>query len=409
MLGEVISMKNALQGVGNLLDSEYEPTLKDTSLFMTKGSLIKLLKPFIIEPVFIVSNTVKNNSDVDTNLIKTNLNIFTAFYVKAFEVLTNYYGYTAQISIELLASNRTTSVKNLNKSIFGKKGLTFENFNETFIDVLNSSTILEAEATDDAEIEAEEREKKRIKERDEVRSAVDFKIKRSGKSDVGDFAKDIPKTMYREATITFDVSKNTESGAAFKTISLPIIIKANIIYTDDKNILNMLQVKDKNKSFLSRYLDLQIGAVSLYDFIFAGDLIKEYKKHKINDHDDLIGHMRKRSIGSDFQLIKSGAQGFQKMYGVLIVGKNLKKSMDASAGGDINRRGNHNKIHESLQSLLINVVDTDYETVDVYTHELDGKSTMSFKELKKAGKKKEEDLTELYKTMFMNNQRSMFS
>lgn len=207
-------------------------------------------------------------------------------------------------------------------------------------------------------------------------------------------------TIFKTFEIT--IRQETAYGKSLPTLVIPITIKTYVIYTKVEQIVNMIEPQDMKKSFLYRLDEYKSGAIKFRDLIFAGDLIKSYKKNKLKDKDNLLQLMSNRNMTSANKSIKYGKEGFEKFYNMIVITADEVPLFKRSVGGDIEKPNYKDKFLNMVRGLLFTVVDLDYERISVYIKDLTGKSDISFNGLKR---KKDGDfqLTDFLKTMMNNN------
>lgn len=169
-------------------------------------------------------------------------------------------------------------------------------------------------------------------------------------------------------------------------IIIPVFIKANVVYTEFDNILNMVDVNDREANLGNRFDAYRSGAISLKDLIFAGDLVKSYKEKLFKDKDGLIDYMNKRSEKSNKELLRHGALGFARYYSMLVLTKNQLTTIEARVGGKIGKPRYKERILEQSKSMMVTIMDEDYERVSIYTKDLNGVTDVSYRQIAKQTK-----------------------
>ena len=98
-----------------------------------------------------------------------------------------------------------------------------------------------------------------------------------------------------------------------------------------------------------------------------------------------------------------GAVGFNKYYGILIVSKNQMTIIEQKLGGSITKPRYRVMLMGQTKSLLINVVDTDWERVSINIKDLAGTTDLSYKVINnKKGSNNSSDLADIFKAMSSN-------
>ncbi len=397
MIGSFMTLAQTLGVVGGILGKiekgeDITPSNKEVALYAAQGSMIRLLSSFIIEPTIVISRNLREE-EITEKLAEINLDIFASFYIQVFNILTNVYGIKDETAFDVLSSSGSLPVNGNNKFSM----MSLEDFQDT-INILpiknNSKEYLSIESRKDAK----KTEKHNIK-----------LIPGKGKETLPILPTLIQKEIEITKTVKSDTIKRTgpdgneTEHVMDKEIVIPVLIKATVIYSDFKDIETMISTNDRDKSFSSRLDEYRSGMISMKDLIFADDLISLYKNNKIKDKDDLINHMESRATAANKKLLSTKAIGMNKFYGILIVSKSQLSIIESNLGGKITKPRYKEMLMQQTKSLLINVVDTDWERVEVFTKDLKGTSDLSYKAIKgKKGSNDSSDLAEVFKSISSN-------
>ncbi len=346
-INTIFSQKNKMETTKLDLKTE-----SGRSLLLTRGSMTKLIGKFIIEPKIIVSRGLKNHEHVE-KVIEMNIDIFTSLYTRVFQILADVHGQETETIIELMSS-RVTDYNSLAK-------VGYESYDNLLVNLESEDGVLPLKS-----------------------NGVEAEVSNEGldKSAVG-------KMILREVIIK---TKGKGKKGDSYIIETPVLIRAAIVYTDIKNINNMLTVNDNDKSFWNRLDDYQSGAIPLKDLIFAGDLIKDYKAKKLKDNDDLIKDMEERTREANIKLATEGTVGFNRYYQMIIVGDDDKIKLERSLKGKLSKEKFKDRFLEQSKSLALTVFDEDYERAIFMLKDIKGNTDVSYKSLSKSGNKDNEVL-----------------
>lgn len=453
-LGSAIAHVATLIGLYKNADTDnmeqFIKRCQQENIFLSyNGSIAKLVSKFIVEPVIICSDKLKTHELTD-KINKLHTDIFASFYAQAFQILTSTHNMNANVALELLSTDTgsfisaTTSRvlnvlaqeghvggfhadlisdgKYLNIS-FGleadndKKGNSpfdamrstvlssaFDNVVDNVIkDAGNEKTKatngdtpkVDSNTTKDKDKDGNKKKEDDEKTNNRVRAMRESRI-----NSVKDDDNLAMSTIFKTFEIT--ITQTTVDGNKLPTLVIPITIKTYVIYTKVEQILNMVEPRDIKKSFLYRLDEYKSGAIKFRDLIFAGDLIKSYKKNKLKDKDNLLQLMSNRNMTSANKAIKVGKEGFEKFYNMIILTADEVPLFKRPVGGDIEKPNYKEKFLNMVRGLSFTIVDLDYERISVHIKDLTGKSDISFNGLKR---KKDGDfqLTDFLKTMMNNN------
>ncbi len=360
----MISLVDAVKAIDLYLESDITGVSKEKAeVFYSQGSMLKLINKFIVTPTIIVSNSVKGEK-VIADVIEHNVSLFTSLYSQVFTTLVSLHGISPSVAFELLSSSYETYYSGLpgteDNSLTDLVAMEDSEF--AFLPGLEASTG-----------KPNTKKKKKIITR---KRSVDAKIKDGDKNHIG-------KLITRDVEISIDFTNKNGDKRKFV---IPVVIRANVIYTDFKNINNMLS-KEDGESFLDRIDEYRAGAITIGDLIFANDLIKNYKKRRINDKDDLIREMRLRELNSASKLTKHGAAGFGKLYQMIIIGNDDAVMVEKQLRGSLHKERVKEAFLNATSSLTATIVDRDYERVVMFINDLKGSIDLSFKAVEqKSGK-----------------------
>ncbi len=373
MFGTMIGSIKTVDTVLGLIKDGEEGKIEDLAksdkkrpVLYSNGSMIKLLNKFIIEPKIIVSSSLRTNKETE-DAISLNLDLFTSMYSQVFNVLTNIYNVGDDVAFDLLSSSVDSSgLSGAFESLDGLISMEDSAFPSLPI---NSSVVVSNEADKEAHAVG-------------MRASI-----KKGESPIS-------KLITREIEIII----KTDAKSGSKTIIVPILVKASIIYTDFSNIEKMMAVSSKDKKFLNRLDDYRAGAISLSDLVFASDLIKDYKSKRIKDVDDLIKNMENRSRSSKIKVVSAGAVGYNKYYQMIFINAEEKARIERSIAGKLSKDKYKEEFLEQTNSLTLTVLDSDWERATIYIKDLKGSSDVSFKSLSK-GSKADDRMDDMLKLM----------
>jgi len=393
---------------------------KEYRLIKTDGSIIKLLNKYIVEPTIVVSNDLRQE-DVIEKIIQLESDMFAGFYMQAFNVMTNVDDLSFPVAFDSLStdtggltrallSGATLAVEDRDylKEIFedgftlsieaaGKYGPRTNPRHAKPKNKIDQATALRASEfqhrknmdENNAKYKAEQDKKNfEYKEKmdaqrrqDEIdkenRLAKNPNYNAAVSSNMKDL--EVPAGIQRYIDITVKAKNGTE-------LIIPVLIKANILFTSITNIMNVLETNSYEKSFGARFDDYRAGAISLVDLIFAGDLIKEYKDNRLKDKDDLLKVINSRVTSANSKMIDNKFAGFEKYYNMYIVTESDKIRIENKLKGKLKNDRTKQKFLEQTYGLAVTVVDRDHERVRIALKDLRGATDITYRGLSKACK-----------------------
>lgn len=372
-------------------------TSSKAGLIRTDGSITKLLSSYVVEPVVIVSNSSKD-TDVIDKILEVNADIFSSFYLQAFDILTSLHEVNGQVAIDILGTDNSGLTRTLLKG--ASTYLSKEDMKDELSKLLDTNSALSIEVSDSKAGTIKINDKSlfgtttttgNIKEDERLN-------KMSSQPLYGILQRNLQITL----SVKHEVTKEGKSHP-FRdhTVIIPITVKMHVIYTGIDNILNMLAPNSKDKSFGYRLDEYRAGAISLTDLIFANDLIKQYKDNKLKDKENLLELINNRKLSANSKIVDTKAIGFEKFYNMLVVTSEDKVRLDKHIRGDITSEKYKQDLLTQAYAMTCTVIDQDYERVYILTKDIRGRTDISFKALNKR-KDKDVDMSEIMKALMSN-------
>jgi hypothetical protein len=446
MLGSLSQLigvfQSALDFTGSGSDKVFSE--RELELMSTNGSITKLLGKYVVTPTILVSKNLRGEEAVD-DLIRTNINIFAAFYAQAFTILAEVQDMRPSAVFDILSSGSTSSrsiVNSLKRRLdesslsHGTEALLNDELDFLPINGLvpgieatykgrnggsNSNNRNNKFYRDDSTHNEYSKGSNHLTNYGNVvknstsntktineavnKDSLTQRFDKRRYDTVKDKDSDLIATISKEINITVRVRVSvSDSSIETREIIVPVIIKANVIFTDFENITNMIDTRSDSHRFGTRLEEYLSTEINFKDFMLASDLIAKYKKNKIKDKDDVINLLNHRTHHAKRKAAVHFAAGFQMYYGMLIIDNDQKKIIDGYMNGDIVKREKFKeKLMEESASLLVSIVDQDYERVTILTKDITGNSDIPFKSLKaKGGKSDSSDMSEIFKAMVNN-------
>lgn len=358
--------------ISNIKNGNLEDLTKDTlNVLAMPNTMAGLMKPTIITPTIVVSEKLRGTKYID-DVIRHNIKLFASFYLQSFEILVALKGVKPSIAIEMLSSSSTSAYKKVSFENF-KPVVNLEDMQNDF-DFLPIGDI-EAGLEDYRSVTSEKNYK--ISKRDDNEATFGtyvFEIKL-------DFSKNV----------TFHKTGNTKDVTGLldinKAMTIPITVQANIKYASLGEIINVLEVEGEHKKFVNRADDLMSGKISWSNFIFCGDLIREYKQQKLKDENDLIKLMQNRKYASLATLPEHKMFNFSAKYATLIISESEVSVINKYLPRDLKTKKGKEALMDKMSAMLVTTVDTEEGMVEVKIDEIEADTVVSIENMAKNSKK----------------------
>lgn len=367
------------------------------ALAESKGSITRFLGAYTVEPVIIASKGAKEE-EIFERIVGMCTDIFCSFYLQAFEVLTSIGGYSAGYAIDKLSTDRgdmfsytqtgvMDTVRDVQRTVDAvntARNLSWNSYERdrpldsglNYMQALMSDNPLLSLSINVESKDKDMRDKKEIGLRE-------------GATDTRQYTDSLYAANFRQLKISID-TKYTQPGKfngqtklpdtkVHRTIVIPIQVRAHVIVTDINDIANSLTPRATDKSFLNRFMEWRSGGIDFFkDLIWCDDIIKEYKANRIKDKQDLLGRLLRKEISAGS---KSGHEGFEKHYNMIVVTKEDKFILDKAIRGDIGNEKYKQHFLSSILGLGLVILDRDYERAEISIKDIRGQSVTSYKNI----------------------------
>lgn len=436
VIGGLMSGKDAKE-ITNDVNKKYD-------LITSNGSITKLLSRYIVEPVIFATYDAKE-SDVFDNVTALNVDIFTSFYMQAFQVLTNQMGVDSNTAIQLLSTDSSAfspqDVLNIGSKMIGRKkfGVStplanlFATEDYNYLEAINnpknrflklSMEWGETEVTqepdyNDPELTDDDRRMLEYKFRKQTELDVDkanlrdqiWTRDRAPSSSRIEMDRDMneldkhPLYAIQTRSLNIKINVNTGDAKSSATVIIPVIVKAHIIVLGVQDLINALRPNKHTKSFTYRLDEFRAGSISFKDLIFCSDLIKDYKDVKKKDKNSIVDLINARNLNANATAVLSGGKGFEANYNMIICTTDDKVKLDKAMNGDIYKEAVKQNFLADLHAIGCTVLDNDYERMTLLIKDIRSKSDTGYKALKKRSKNDSvEDMVKMTQSLLMNKQ-----
>lgn len=338
------------------------------------GRMTSVIADYTIEPL-ILSTRGAISSEAGESAAHLATNIFTAYYVQTFQILSNVYGIDPNTVVTLLSSKIS---KNTASSMISVAN------DETSIDHLFSDSRLTL--FKDVAAEAITYAK------NEYHGSI---------SDGGKDKSDLYATLTRNVSVQIDLKNGN-------VVSLPINVYGRMINIDTNTLITICSPRGEDKSFWNRLDDFRAGVITFSDFIFGSDLIKEHKRGRLESgNNDVIGKMNSRARTAAGKMAITGlSKGFEANYNFYIITHEDLQVVNKYMRGDIITK---DKLKEDFldqaRAMGLIILDDDYQKATVMIKDIYGSSTLSYSALSKqsvTGNSSSDNYSEILKALVSN-------
>lgn len=380
-------------GNGSTISQLASPVIKfSKNLFTSDGSIMSLLNPFIVEPTIFVSNSVRNEPDIMHKAIAEQVDIFCGFYTMAFQIMNELSGTTSNVYLKKLSTSSYDYALRTPTVIKDVARTAFESYHQFCSDRMYNG--------DDNGV--------MIFNRSKTLSGCFESHNMPSTKSLGDSMGYGVHTRFFELTTRrmFTIEKKDKNGNTFeenveKDLVIPICVRAHIVFFNMDDISSVLDVKGDKNSFTQRYWKWRSGGISFKEFLLCADLIEEYRQKKLTNKSTILDILNGKTYNSTLNAITSdGKKGYEKFYNLFLFSGTDIEYIERELRGQMKNQSFSQSILTKLQAMELMVIDTEYDTGQLYLHTMPTPSTFP---LSKLGKRKDNsDLNDLLKSLYAN-------
>jgi len=375
--------------------SNPEDFTKNHPDFVFSGRITKVVTDRIIRPFVIISDKLEfMDKKKLSDIIKYNVDLFAAYYLQAIKILSNVYN----VDVTMIARQVTdkTLVRSVSKAIKSSKSMMSfgnENAEDAIINNIvkkhiNLSLGLEDDNDDDVDSTTETT--------DNVNTSTNTEI--SFKE--ADKELKVNDNFIKVINVDLRISSKTGNDKSELKVSVPFVIAPLVMYTNSevfiKNVLGM----GSEEEFSTRWLKFRSGEIGLWDLIFAGDLINEYKRNKIKNENDVAKLITKKNLKNLTANALTMEGGFTTYTNMYIFDKSDEILIEDSIEEDLVDPEVWQDLALKLLAFDINFVNSEKETITNFIADMPTYSVLTFRDIKK--KSKDNDIDDLLKALLVN-------
>ena len=351
-------------------------------------SLVSTIKPLLIEPTIIISKSVEREAIVPS-VVKNVMDIFAAYYLQAFS-------YTAEIKDVVLKKDiqRLSSIDKPSPGMF--ESVSFEargpKKNKPYVQNPKG----EKHRTEIVGMSRSEYKKQQKTGEDGYDQVYDNLVAKNRKSanvgkQQGKENQGKSETLTASAVASQLKEKSLGGGRILelkvdggnnKVITIPMMLRATTLIASLNSVLYISGINEVKASLAYRWHDMKSGKISFWrDFILASDIIRRKKAHLISETDGVSEDIlaRTNKVARDYTL--KNKSSFGGLYNILIISNTDEDAMTRVIRKKLTSDRARNTLFRLNSLLMIAVVDTEWEQVNIYTREINNYITLSFNDL----------------------------
>lgn len=218
---------------------------------------------------------------------------------------------------------------------------------------------------------------------------------KSGLDGIGNSAKDIANVA---ANLSTGIMLEVTIEQAGDKATIPVSVRLIATPTRPSVIKQLMDNASKNRTMKERWHGWRSGELAfISDIVLCQDLIDSHRETLMKDESGQYAEIVNRKNKNRLSGLLSLTPSVSTASNILIVGNDTMKEIELETGLKVSNYKHRQKFFESAYLMFIAVVDTRYEMVTIYHRGLSLPTEVSFKELKRNGKKDGIDVNEILK------------
>lgn len=212
----------------------------------------------------------------------------------------------------------------------------------------------------------------------------------------------------RDTAVTLKELANLSVGKQFEVVfekdgnkqPVQLSVRLMVTNTDRGSIKSIIATGSMNNNMKERIIRARAGQLGWFkDLILCNDLVDEARKTRIKDKSGFYEHMMRKRSKNFLSGLLSMAPSINNASAVIIMSGETAKAAALELGGELTQFSIRQKVFEVTQTMLMFVVDTQWETVTIFHRGIDRYNELRVSELKRANGKSDgnvEDILRAY-------------
>lgn len=352
-------------------------------------SLVQFTSVLRVEPVTMIDKRLER-VDYLPDILQTLLSMFCGFYLQAVSCLIKVGDINVIRMLDTLNPSRDGSLAagSLIDAINGKASVGMLSM-ESYQVGLPAPSRASMEAVSLGKAQAFMRDSDAFVKRNDIQYKLDAKG--------GDVSKNF-KSASEAVNLAVGKMLEVKVESNGNHGSFPVAVRLATAVIDHEVLLHILGSSGQDNTFKERWHRWKSGDLALWrDLIWCQDLIDQQKTLLMKDKTGALAELNRRRAMNSAAAVISGTPSIASASALAVISKETAVELERQNLGKFTDLKFRNKIMQESMSMILVVVDTDYESVTIYTRDIQLPSKFAVRELKAANKGTGPDLSELLK------------
>lgn len=188
-------------------------------------------------------------------------------------------------------------------------------------------------------------------------------------------------------------------GVGDKTIQAPIMLRLNPIEASSTNIVKTLTFINDDESFTDTWKKFRLGEYEFWrDVIKGQNKIDQYRDLQRDDKTGYLASIASRKANNSRAALLSGKVSVGDVSSIWVVSRDTIRDFEEKSFSRIDDYTTRETIFSRGACIMLFIINTDEDTVTIYTKDIERGSTYSIRDIKSSNKTNS-DATELMKIL----------
>lgn len=190
-------------------------------------------------------------------------------------------------------------------------------------------------------------------------------------------------------------------------LSIPTMVTLFPMIADRESFLHILSTFRKDLTFKERWHDYRSGLIGVVDLVTGRDLIKKHRATLIRDKSGYYKMVQRQSRNNAIAAAGRGPSLAQAS-SILMFSSTLARMCEVENGVSFDNFADRENIFETTQSMIMFVIDTEWDRVTIYHSGFQAPTKLELRELKAANKNTGPDVAEILKAYQLGSAPTRF-
>lgn len=184
-----------------------------------------------------------------------------------------------------------------------------------------------------------------------------------------------------------------------KEARVPVMIRLRVAGMPAKTLVETMAVGGVDMSFRGRWRAWRAGELRFWaDFVMAMDRVDAHRAASMNDETGYYKTVYNRAAKNGLAEILSQGPSLATASSIIVLTEDTARDLEAKVGGKLSSFRVRQGIFGMTYSMLMAVVDPEWESVTIYTRGIDMPTKLSARDMKAAGKSDSKELMDILKS-----------